>query len=74
MRIVFFPNVTAFRGVAGPIGAQGPQGIPGGPVDPTEDIPLTGAGKGLIVTTPNGLHSYRIAISNSGVITTEQVT
>lgn len=38
------------------------------------DITDTSAGSGLIVTTPNGLHTYRIAIDNSGQITTQQVT
>ena len=32
------------------------------------------AGKGLVVTTPDGLHTYRIAISNNGEITSEQLT
>ena len=32
------------------------------------------AGKGLVVTTPDGLHTYRIAIDNDGVITTEQLS
>jgi len=30
--------------------------------------------KGLMLTTPDGAHTYRIAIDNSGVLTTEQVT
>lgn len=46
----------------------------GGSLDPTTDITLTGAGLGLVVTTPNGLHTYRIAVDNSGVLTTEQLT
>lgn len=38
------------------------------------DITITGAGKGLVVTTPDGTHTYRIAIDNSGSLTTELVT
>jgi hypothetical protein len=40
----------------------------------TGDITLTGAGLGLVVTTPDGLHTYRIAIDNAGEITTQQLT
>lgn len=40
----------------------------------TNDITNSGAGKGLIVTTPDGAHTYRIAVDNGGVITTEQLT
>lgn len=42
--------------------------------DYTDDITIVTAGKGLVVTTPNGLHTYRIAISNNGELTTEQLT
>jgi hypothetical protein len=38
------------------------------------DAVLDTAGKGLIVVTPDGAHTYRIAISNDGEITTEQIT
>lgn len=40
----------------------------------TGDITLSGAGTGLILTTPNGLHTYRLAIDNNGVVTSEQLT
>ncbi len=33
-----------------------------------------GPGLGLTVTTPDGLHTYRIAVDNDGSITTEQLT
>lgn len=29
---------------------------------------------GLIVTTPDGLHTYRIAVDNDGSVTTEALT
>lgn len=38
------------------------------------DITDTGAGKGLVVTTPNGLHTYRITVDNDGSLTTEALT
>ena len=38
------------------------------------DVPMTGAGKGLVLTTPDGLHTYRLTIDNDGVVTTEQLT
>lgn len=38
------------------------------------DITITGAGKGLVVTTPDGLHTYRIAVDNDGSVTTEALT
>lgn len=38
------------------------------------DFTNTGAGKGFVATTPNGLHTYRIAVDNDGSITTEAVT
>lgn len=38
------------------------------------DFITTGAGKGLIVTTPDGLHTYRIAVGNDGSLTTELLT
>lgn len=44
------------------------------PYNGTTDITITGAGKGLVVTTPDGLHTYRIAISNNGELTTEMIT
>jgi hypothetical protein len=40
----------------------------------TVDITTTGAGKGLVVTTPDGAHTYRISVDNGGVLTTEQLT
>lgn len=46
----------------------------GSGIDPATDVTLTGAGVGLVVTTPDGTHTYRIAISDDGVITTEQVS
>ena len=44
------------------------------PYNGTVDITISGAGKGLVVTTPDGLHTYRIAISNDGELTSEQIT
>lgn len=38
------------------------------------DIPNSGAGKGVVLTTPDGAHTYRVAVDNSGVLTTEQLT
>jgi len=40
----------------------------------TGDFTTTGVGKGLVVTTPDGTHTYRIAVDNGGVLTTEQLT
>jgi hypothetical protein len=40
----------------------------------SSDFTTTGAGKGLVVTTPDGAHTYRIAVDNGGVLTTEQLT
>lgn len=40
----------------------------------SDDITITGAGKGLILTTPDGLHTYRLAVSNEGSVTMEQLT
>lgn len=38
------------------------------------EITITTAAKGLVVKTPDGTHTYRIAISNNGEITTELVS
>ena len=38
------------------------------------DITITVGGKGLILTTPDGTHTYRISISNAGELQTEQVS
>lgn len=38
------------------------------------DIIITTPGSGLIVTTPDGLHTWRIRVNNSGDVETEQVT
>lgn len=35
---------------------------------------FTSAGTGPILTTPDGLHTYRVAVDNNGVLTTEQLT
>lgn len=40
----------------------------------TTDFTTTGVGSGLVVTTPDGAHTYRIAVDNGGVLTTEQLT
>lgn len=40
----------------------------------TGDITNTGLGKGIVVTTPDGTHTYRLAIDNNGAITSEQVS
>ncbi len=49
-------------------------GLLTGPLSANNDITITAASKGLVLTTPDGAHTYRIAIDNSGVLTTEQVT
>lgn len=36
------------------------------------DITLSGSGKGIICTTPNGLNTYKISVDNDGSIVTEQ--
>lgn len=38
------------------------------------DITDTSAGSGLVVTTPDGTKTYRIAIDNSGQITSQELT
>lgn len=38
------------------------------------DITNSGTGKGLVCTTPDGAHTYRIAVDNDGSITTEALT
>lgn len=38
------------------------------------NITITGAGGGLIVTTPNGLHTYRIGVANNGAVTATKIT
>ena len=38
------------------------------------NITINGAGGGLIVTTPNGLHKYRIGVANNGAITATKVS
>lgn len=38
------------------------------------DVTISGAGKGFVATTPDGLHTYRISVDNGGVLTTEQLT
>ena len=38
------------------------------------DITITVGGKGLVLTTPDGAHTYRIGISNAGELQTEQLT
>ncbi len=32
------------------------------------------AGVGIILTTPNGLHTYRIGVANNGALTSTKVT
>lgn len=38
------------------------------------DMTTTTAGKGLIVKTPDGNHTYRLGIDNDGNFTTEQIS
>lgn len=38
------------------------------------DFTVGSPGKGMILYTPDGLHTYRVAISNNGELTTEQIT
>jgi hypothetical protein len=49
-------------------------GLVTGALTVSNDITINVAAKGLVVTTPDGTHTYRIAISNSGELTTELVT
>jgi hypothetical protein len=39
-----------------------------------QDMYLIPAGKGLIVTTPDGLHTYRIRVTNAGVVATDLIS
>lgn len=38
------------------------------------DITITGAASGLILTTPDGAHTYRVRIDNTGTVGTEPVS
>jgi len=38
------------------------------------DMTITGASKGIVLTTPDGLHTYRVRIDNTGTVGTEIVT
>lgn len=40
----------------------------------TTDFTTSGAGKGLVVTTPDGAHTYRISVDNNGILTTELIS
>lgn len=40
----------------------------------TGDITITSNGNGLVVSTPNGLHTYRITVDNNGNVGTQQIT
>lgn len=44
------------------------------PYSGTSDITITGAGKGLVVTTPDGTKTYRIYVDDNGELTTLQLT
>lgn len=44
------------------------------PVSAGGDVVVTTAGAGVIVKTPDGLHTYRLAIDNNGEFTTEQIS
>lgn len=37
------------------------------------DLSISGAGQGVVVTTPDGLNTYRIAVDNNGNVTSEQI-
>lgn len=38
------------------------------------DITIVTAGNGLILTTRNGLHTYRLLMDNDGAIAVDQIT
>lgn len=38
------------------------------------DVAINAPGKGIVLLTPDGLHTYRLAITNNGELTTEQLT
>jgi hypothetical protein len=38
------------------------------------DITIATAGNGLVLTTRNGLHTYRLLMDNDGTITVDQLT
>ncbi len=38
------------------------------------NITISPAGGGLIVTTPNGLHTYRIGVQNNGAISATKIS
>lgn len=40
----------------------------------SNDIVVVTAGKGLVVTTPNGLHTYRINVANDGALQSTLLT
>lgn len=40
----------------------------------TSDITISGAGKGLVVTTPDGSKTFRIYVDNTGQLTTLELT
>lgn len=49
-------------------------GILSGALSVTGDVTVLQAAKGLVVTTPDGAHTWRIAVDNNGEFTKEQVT
>lgn len=49
-------------------------GILSGPLSVSGDVTILTASKGLVVTTPDGAHTWRIAVDNNGEFTKEQVT
>lgn len=46
----------------------------GGAISLTGEVTITTASKGIVVTTPNGTNTYRIAVNNDGELTTELVS
>lgn len=44
------------------------------PYNGTVDITISTAGKGLVVKTPDGTKTYRLAINDDGEITSERLT
>ena len=51
-----------------------PQAVPAQNGTFSSDISILAAGDGMIVTTPDGAHTYRIAVDNNGILTTTQIS
>lgn len=38
------------------------------------NISISGSGNGLVVITPDGLHTYKIGVDNDGALTSTQIS